>query len=43
MIIDNDQDQSFILDIVQEVIPNQDNVIEPPVQAQQVVRVNMRK
>ena len=36
-VIDNDQDQDFICDIVQEATPDQDNVIEPHSQVQQVV------
>ena len=35
-VFENDQDQDSIPDIVQEATPDQDNVIEPPVQVQEV-------
>ena len=34
---DNDQVKASIPDIVQEAIPNQDNVVDPPAQVQQIV------
>ena len=34
---DNDQVQASIPDIVQEAIPDQDNVLDPPAQVQQIV------
>ena len=34
---DNDQNQNAIPDIVQEATLNQDNVIEPPIQVQEVI------
>ena len=34
-VIDNDQDQDTIPDIVQDTIPDQDIVIEPPIQVEQ--------
>ena len=34
---DNDQVQASIPDIVQEAIPDQDNVVDPPAQVQQIV------
>ena len=35
---DNDQVQASIPDIVQEAIPDQDNVVDPPAQVQQIVQ-----
>ena len=34
---DNDQVQSSIPDIVQEAVPYQDKVVDPPTQVQQIV------
>ena len=37
IVFDNDQVQASILDIFQEAIPDQDNVVDPPAQVQQIV------
>ena len=37
IVFDDDQVQASIPDIVQEAIPDQDNVVDPPAQVQQIV------